>query len=173
MTRTLFRTLTTLSLAALMTIAAQAKSPADKLSNVLTAEEIRVLTTKASTPADHTVIANYYRAKADEYQAEAQVHARMLAAYKADVTKVSTKNYATTVGHCETLVRDLQQKAAESQKLAEAQEQLAGAQQPTAPPSHDMSGMKMDGSQPMHDCCCDKAQGSCCGKMHDSCCGKK
>ncbi len=149
MNRTTFRTLSTLSLAAVITLAAQAATPIDKASTALTDQQVQVLVSNAKTPADHARIAGYYRAKAEAYTAEAQVHARMLADYKADATKVSSKNYAMTIGHCQSLVRDLEQKAAAAQKQAETHEQAAGITPPA--PAHDMSTMKMDGHS--HNCC--------------------
>ena len=149
MNRTTFRTLSTLSLAAVMTIAAQAATQVDKTSTTLNDDQVKVLVANAKTPAEHAQIASYYRAKASQYNAEAQVHARMLADYKADATKVSTKNYATTVGHCQSLVSNLQRAATQAEKLAETHEQAAGIQR--SAPAHDMSTMPMDGSS--HDCC--------------------
>ena len=162
MNRISFRILSALSLAAFLTLAAHAAEPAANL----TPRQANALAATANTPAQHAQLAQYFRAQADQYTAEAKVHEQMIAAYKADATKVSTKNRTATLGHCENEVRDLQARAAAAQKLAETHELAAGIS-PAAPA----------GAQAADDCCggkCNDAGHDCCkGSDMSNCCGGK
>ena len=159
MNRISFRILSALSLAAFLTLAAHAAEPAANL----TPQQANALAATANTPAQHAQLAQYFRAQADQYTAEAKVHEQMIAAYKADATKVSTKNRTATLGHCENEVRDLQARAAAAQKLA-AMHELAAGISPATPA----------GAQTAEDCCCGKckqAGGDCCHGSAGDCCG--
>jgi hypothetical protein len=77
------------------------------------------------TPAEHRQIALYYEAKAQDYQARANVHQAMVEQYKADTTRVNNKNYASTIGHCEYFAQTLREQAAKAQEQAKLHQQMA------------------------------------------------
>jgi hypothetical protein len=176
MNRISFRILSALSLAAVLIVSAYAKPPAGDLAANLTPEQANATAATANTPDQHAQLAHFFRLQADRYAAEITLHQQMIAAYKADATKVSTKNRTATVGHCENEVRVLQAKVAESQKLAETHELAAGIS-PAAPSGAQAADACCGGkcNQAGHDCCKGQDMNDCCGgkckQSKGDCCG--
>ncbi len=52
-------------------------------------------------PAKHERIAQFYEEKVQDYQAQEQEHEAMVAAYKANSSLSTDRNYASTISHCE------------------------------------------------------------------------
>jgi hypothetical protein len=99
----------------------QAQQSPEKLSN----QQLNTLIATAKTSADHERIAQYFQAKALEYQAEAQEHEKMIAAYKANPVVSNDKNRTATIGHCEYFVETFDALAANSRQLAASHERMA------------------------------------------------
>jgi hypothetical protein len=91
----------------------------------LTQKQVNALLTTASTPADHERLANYYELKAQEYRAQAQVHAQMLVGFMANSATNNSKAQFGTVNHCDFMFKSLNQRARAAHKLALEQERLA------------------------------------------------
>ena len=100
---------------------AQTQPKVEKLSK----EQLNTLISTAKTPAEHRRIAQYYEAKALDYQAQAKEHEQMVAAYKANSSLSTDKNKAETLGHCEWFVTTFKALAENSQQLAALHEQMA------------------------------------------------
>lgn len=100
---------------------AQTQPNAEKLSK----QQLNTLISTAKTPAEHRRIAQYYEAKALDYQAQAKEHEQMVAAYKANSSLSTDKNKAETLGHCEYFVTTFKALAENSQQLAALHEQMA------------------------------------------------
>ena len=120
------RTIATLSFAAVLAFTsfaamAQTQPKVEKLSK----EQLNTLISTAKTPAEHRRIAQYYEAKALDYQAQAKEHEQMVAAYKANSSLSTDKNKAETLGHCEWFVTTFKALAENSQQLAALHEQMA------------------------------------------------
>lgn len=133
---------------------------AERKADAISARQLERLAAEAQTPADHTRIAQYYEAKAQEYIAQAHLHEAMIENFKADPTRINNKNQASTIGHCQYFVYNYKALAAKSERMAQMHEQMAFAVTPPVPASaapaattsNDMPGMDM-GSGKM-DCCC-------------------
>jgi hypothetical protein len=137
MFRNVFKVFSASLIAMLMLAAAPGATPA--AAQALPGDtHMKALLRSAKAPADHQLAAAYFQAQSQQYEAQAAVHEAMLASYRADATRVSSKNQAETIGHCEYLVQEFQRKAVESRKLAAAQQEMASAEQP-APPQGMMS----------------------------------
>lgn len=78
----------------------------------------------AKTPAEHERIAQFYEAKARDYRTQEQEHEAMIAAYKANSSLSTDKNYASTIGHCEYFVQTFREMAVKSHELAQLHEQM-------------------------------------------------
>jgi uncharacterized protein YxeA len=91
----------------------------------LTKQQLNSLIATAKTPAEHRRIAEYYSAKALDYQAQAKEHEQMVAAYKANSSLSTNKNQASTISHCEYFVTTFEALAKNSQELAAEHEQMA------------------------------------------------
>jgi hypothetical protein len=87
--------------------------------------ELNTLIATAKTPAQHERIAQDYRDQAQNYLAQAQAHAAMVAMYKAN-PGVNAKNQAATINHCEYFAAKLNGLAAKSEEQAQMHEQMAG-----------------------------------------------
>ena len=146
---------------------------AEPKSDAISARQLERLAAEAQTPADHTRIAQYYEAKAQDYLAQVHVHEAMIENFKADATRVNNKNEASTIRHCEYFVYNYKALAAKSERMAQMHEQMASAAAPPAPASAapaasmDMSkngaapvapqqkpGMCTGTSSGTMDCCC-------------------
>jgi Tfp pilus assembly protein FimT len=99
----------------------QAQPNTEKLSK----EQLNTLIATAKTPAEHRRIAEYYKAKAADYQAQAKEHEQMVAAYKANSSLSTDKNQASTISHCEYFVTTFKALAANSQELSVLHERMA------------------------------------------------
>jgi hypothetical protein len=121
------RTITILSLAFALTVAAfaQTASAQQSKSEYLSKHQLNTLIATANTPAEHRQIAQYYEAKALDYLAQAEEHEQMIAAYKANTSLSTEKNRASTISHCEYFVQTFKDLAAKSQELAQIHEQMA------------------------------------------------
>jgi len=132
----------------------------------LTAKQLDAMAGAARTAAEHARIAEYYRAKAQDYLAEARLHEAMIAVLQSDPARASDKTMAGMVSHCQELIANAKQMAAKAQAAAEQHAAQAGG---TAQ-AGDMAGMDMgaaaktggSGMSCMQD---EKAAGamSCCG----------
>ena len=103
-----------------------AQTPVSQLSTEhFTAKQLNSLVSTAKTPAEHERLANYYEVKAQEYRAQAQMHAQMLAAFMADSARNNVKAQYGTVNHCDFMFKSLTQRAQAADKLARKQQRLA------------------------------------------------
>jgi hypothetical protein len=121
------RTITILSLAFALTVAAfsqAAPAPQPKLEH-LSKQQLNTLIATAKTPAAHRRIAQYYRAKAQDYLAHATEYEQMIAAYKANSVLSNDKTQASTISHCEYFVTTFKALADNSEELATLHEQMA------------------------------------------------
>ena len=123
MNRISFRTvsfLSVLALAAAMIFGTitQTAFAQDKLDK----SQLNTLISTAKTAAEHQRIADYYKAEAKDYLAQADEHKAMIAAYKANP---SSKHQASLLTHCENLAADLKDMSAKSQELAQLHEKMA------------------------------------------------
>jgi len=84
-----------------------------------TDQELNALAAKASTPADHHGLEEYFLTSAKRYTADATEHAAMANTYRG--TKI-----AQAAGHCDSLVRLSKAAAKEATDAASMHKQLAG-----------------------------------------------
>jgi ATP-dependent helicase YprA (DUF1998 family) len=93
----------------------------------LSKKEVKELIAKAATPAEHNKLAQYYRQKAENLEAEADEHADLAKAYHAqpNVSEVKRPMSPDTAEHCEYLAESLRKAAAEARALAAAHAQMA------------------------------------------------
>lgn len=96
-------------------------------SKTLSKKEVRTLIEKASTPADHNKLAQYYRVQADKFEAEATEHADMAKMYRArpGVSEMKRPMSPDTASHCETLAENLHKAATEARALSAAHAEMA------------------------------------------------
>jgi hypothetical protein len=87
-------------------------------------QQLKRLIATAKTPAEHERIAQDYRDEAQNYLAQAQEHAAMVAMYKANPS-VNAKNQAATINHCEYFAAKFNSLVVKSQELAKMHEQMA------------------------------------------------
>jgi len=104
---------------------AQTPSATQSKPEHLTKQQLNTLIASAKTPAEHERLAQYYRAHASDYLAEAKDHESMVAAYKANSSLSNEKNRASTIGHCEYFVKTFKELAVKSQELATLHSQMA------------------------------------------------
>jgi hypothetical protein len=83
------------------------------------------LLSTAKTPAEHSRLAQYYSAEAQDYLAQSKEHEQMVAAYKKNPAMNTSKSSSGPVNHCEYLSQHLKESAAQVQKLAQEHEQMA------------------------------------------------
>jgi len=86
---------------------------------VPTAEQLSALAAKASTPADHRGLEEYFLTSAKRYTADANEHAGMAQAYRG--TRI-----AQAAAHCDRLVTLSRDSAKEATEAAAMHKQLAG-----------------------------------------------
>lgn len=122
-----FAVLSALSLAFVLNVAAVGQTPSIQKTSLehLSKQQLNTLIVTAKTPAEHERIANFYEAKAQDYRAQAQEHEAMVAAYKANQSLSTSKNQASTIGHCEHYVQTFKNLAVKSHELAQLHEQMA------------------------------------------------
>ena len=84
-----------------------------------TPEELSALAAKASTPADHRALEEYFRTAATRYTAEVKEHSAMAAAYRGT-------RAAQAAAHCDRLITLARESAKEAKAMAEAHAGLAG-----------------------------------------------
>jgi hypothetical protein len=122
-----FAALSVLSLAFAIGVAAFSETPSTQQSNSdhLSKQQLNTLISSASTPAQHERIAQYYRAKAVDYLAQAKEHEAMIAAYKANPVLSDDKNRASTINHCEYFVTTFKALADNSEELAASHDRMA------------------------------------------------
>jgi hypothetical protein len=82
--------------------------------------ELAALAAKATTPADHRGLEEYFQAAARRYGADADTHAAMAQAYRGSRT-------AQAATHCDRLATLDRESAKEASELAAHHKQLAGA----------------------------------------------
>jgi hypothetical protein len=116
-----------LSLAFVMSVAAfgQIASAQEPKPEHLGKRQLNTLIATAKTPAEHRRIAQYYKAKAQDYLAQSKEHEAMVAAYKANSSLSTNKNRASTISHREYFVQTFKDLAAKSQELAQLHDQMA------------------------------------------------
>jgi hypothetical protein len=121
------RILAVVSLALIVAAAAQAQPRSTEIAKAdrLSRQQLNSLIVTAKTPADHERIAQAYESNARQYRAEAQEHEAMIATYKAHASLSNDKNRASTIGHCEYLVKALNDLALKSDELARRQQEMA------------------------------------------------
>ena len=99
----------------------QAQSNSDKLSK----QQLLSLTATAKTPAEHSRLAQYYSAQAQNDLAQSKEHEQMAEQFKNNSVTSSSKFAAGTVNHCEFLAQNLKQSAAQMQALSNEHAQMA------------------------------------------------
>jgi hypothetical protein len=104
---------------------AQAPSVQQPKPEHLSKQQLNTLIATAKTPTEHLRIAQYYKAKALDYLAQAKEHEAMVAAYKANSSLSTDKNQASTISHCEYFVETFKALAANSEELAALHEHMA------------------------------------------------
>ena len=122
-----FAALSVLSLAFAISVAAFGQTPSTQQPKPehLSKRQLNTLIATANTSAEHERIAQYYRAKALDYLAQAKEHEAMVAAYKANSSLSNDKNQASTISHCEYFVTTFKALAENSQDLAALHERMA------------------------------------------------
>ena len=121
------RTIAILSLVFVLTVAAFAQgapAPQPKPEH-LSKQQLNTLIATARTPSEHRRIAQYYRAKTQDYLAQAKEHEAMIAAYKANSSLSNDKNQASTISHCEYFVTTFKALADNSEEMATLHERMA------------------------------------------------
>ena len=122
----MFTVLSVASLALVITVAALAQAPSTKAKpEQFTKQQLNTLISTAKTPAEHQRIANFYKANAKTYRAQAQEHEAMIVAYKSNTSMFNDKNRASTIGHCEYFVKSLNNLAAKNDELAQIHKEMA------------------------------------------------
>jgi len=119
------RTIVFLSSVVLALVFFASTSSAQQSPEKLTKQQLATLIATAKTPAEHERIAQYYQAKAVEYQADAREHEQMIAVYKANSILSNDKNQINTIGHCQYFVSTFNALAENSQQLAVSHERMA------------------------------------------------
>ena len=150
----------------------------------LSKQQLSSLIDNAKTPAEHSRIAQYYEAEAQESLAQSNQHEQMATEYKQNPATSSSKFSTGTVNHCEYQAQRLKAKAEKLEELAQVHEQLAlnGVETPSSkmgphcPMSAHGAGKCGDkcNSKSCGNKCCDKSNGGkCCQNgCGDKCCGK-
>jgi hypothetical protein len=81
--------------------------------------DLNELARRAATPADHRALQDYFQTSAKRYEAEANGHAGMAVLYR------TTSRLAPVANHCDRLVKELRDAAAEATQAATMHGQLA------------------------------------------------
>ena len=111
-----------------MTLAAYAPMPAadETRLETLTAHELSTLASAAQTTAEHSRIAEYYRLRAQDYMARANVHQAMVESYRA-YPATTGREELSMICHCESFAHSLREQAEKAEDLARLHEGMAGA----------------------------------------------
>lgn len=117
--KTTFAVLMTSMLLATAGLAAEPKT--------LSKNEVQSLIQKASTPAEHSMLAQHYSAQADKLEAAATEHMEMAKLYRARPNSSEMKHPMSpdTAKHCEYLAENLHKAAAEARALSAAHAEMA------------------------------------------------
>jgi len=109
-----------------MTLAAYAPMPAadETRPETLTPHELSALAATAQTQADHGRIAEYYRLRAQDYVARANVHQAMVASYRAYPATTGREELGM-ICHCENFAHSLREQAAKAEDLARLHDGMA------------------------------------------------
>lgn len=94
---------------------------------MLSKNEVKALVANGNSPGDHMKLADYYRIRAEQLQAEASEHAEMAKTYRARpaVSDVKRPGASDTASHCEALSKNLANAAREARTLSEAHAEMA------------------------------------------------
>ena len=92
---------------------------APAVAQTITSDNVGDMVQKASTAADHTALADYFRAQAKQAQSMAQKHRAML------VSGPSKSSRQVWDAHCKRLIQSFEQEAAAFTDLAKEQDALA------------------------------------------------
>lgn len=103
---------------------AQTQSAPQAKPEHLSKQQLNTLIATASTPAEHRRIAQYYRAKTQDYLAQSKEHEQMLAAYRANPS-IGGKARPAFINHCEYYSQSFKDMAVKSQELTTLHEQMA------------------------------------------------
>lgn len=122
--RTKMKCISTAVIMSLILLAGASASPKQK---TLSKREVTALVAKASTPAEHLKLADYYRIRAEQLEAESAEHAEMAKTYRARPTSSETKRPGATdtASHCQTLSESLAKAAKEARTLFESHAEMA------------------------------------------------
>jgi hypothetical protein len=93
----------------------------------LSRSELKTLIQTATTPADHTKLANYYRTEAMRLQAEVKDHEEMAASYDKNPAGHPVPKGQTLGAHCRNLAKDISAEAKEASAMATMHEEMAKA----------------------------------------------
>ena len=94
---------------------------------ILNKQELKTLIANAKTPADHTLLAKHFGAKAAQLDAEAKEHEELAAQYRANpnIHEMKHPGSAQTAGHCQFFGKSLRKAAVDARKLASDHELMA------------------------------------------------
>jgi hypothetical protein len=84
--------------------------------------DLLALAAKAGTPAEHAALEEYHRTLAKDYSADAETHVAMAGAYRT----LARTPAGDPAAHCDRLVRELREAAAEARVAADNHKEMAG-----------------------------------------------
>ena len=90
-------------------------------SKPISKRQLKSLIASAKTPAEHELIADYYREQSLHFLAESKKHAEL----RADYTKNPDKSAQIRFDHCTILMREFKMKSKKAADLASEHEQMA------------------------------------------------
>jgi hypothetical protein len=108
-------------------ILATAAVAADSGKKMLSKQEMKALVQKASTPADHSRLAEQYRSESERLGSEAKDHAEMAKMYRAHptISEMKRPGAGDTASHCESLSEYLAKASNEASALSAAHARMA------------------------------------------------
>jgi hypothetical protein len=115
--------LSSIAIAAVLAFASvsQAQPNQEKLGK----QELLSLIATAKTPAEHSRLAAYYNAEAQDYLAQSKEHEQMVEAYKKNPAFNTAKSTPGPINHCLYLAQHLKESAVKMQELAKEHDQMA------------------------------------------------
>jgi hypothetical protein len=119
------RTVLFLSFVLIFATSAFARTAQTQQPEKLSKAQLNALIATAKTPAEHSRIAEYYRAEAQYDLAQSQEHAQMAEHYKQSSVGSSAKFTTGTVNHCEYLARNFKANAVKMEALSQEHAQMA------------------------------------------------
>jgi Tfp pilus assembly protein FimT len=119
------RTLAVLSFVLVLAATAFAQTTQAQKAEKLSKQQLLSLIATAKTPVEHSRLAAYYTAEAQDYLAQSSEHGQMAAEYKKNPTINSSKFATATVNHCEYLAQHFKENAMKMQELAHEHELMA------------------------------------------------